>query len=303
MELYGGDARRVPHGPRLARQTTSGARTASTSRPTTRPTSPRPDGSRTLPDLEPPARSGRRAGPGVPRRRASASGSGVDGSASNERSDLLAEVKQALLVARGRGGPVPHDRTRGARGSGRAAEPPCWARRHRIARAGQAGRLRGLADGRARARRRRGRGRRARLLGAASGRPARRRGRRRGARRRARQRRRGRDRAVPSGRRREDSHRERFGLHPRPRHGGRQAGRGSTGRARPRREVVVAGETDATAGSPSSRPDSSRDATRSSSGRLRRSSRASSSRSSSATGITTCPLLVSPYGCASYRGS
>ena len=32
-------------------------------------------------------------------------GLGVDGSASNERSDLLSEVKQALLVARGRGGP------------------------------------------------------------------------------------------------------------------------------------------------------------------------------------------------------
>jgi cytosine/adenosine deaminase-related metal-dependent hydrolase len=32
-------------------------------------------------------------------------GLGVDGSASNERSDLLNEVKQALLVARGRGGP------------------------------------------------------------------------------------------------------------------------------------------------------------------------------------------------------
>jgi cytosine/adenosine deaminase-related metal-dependent hydrolase len=32
-------------------------------------------------------------------------GLGVDGSASNERSDLFAEVKQALLVARGRGGP------------------------------------------------------------------------------------------------------------------------------------------------------------------------------------------------------
>jgi cytosine/adenosine deaminase-related metal-dependent hydrolase len=31
-------------------------------------------------------------------------GLGVDGSASNERSDLLAEVKQALMVARGRGG-------------------------------------------------------------------------------------------------------------------------------------------------------------------------------------------------------
>jgi len=32
-------------------------------------------------------------------------GLGVDGSASNERGDLLSEVKQALLVARGRGGP------------------------------------------------------------------------------------------------------------------------------------------------------------------------------------------------------
>jgi cytosine/adenosine deaminase-related metal-dependent hydrolase len=33
-------------------------------------------------------------------------GLGVDGSASNERSDLGLEVKQALLVARGRGGPT-----------------------------------------------------------------------------------------------------------------------------------------------------------------------------------------------------
>jgi cytosine/adenosine deaminase-related metal-dependent hydrolase len=32
-------------------------------------------------------------------------GLGADGSASNERSDLFTEVKQALLVARGRGGP------------------------------------------------------------------------------------------------------------------------------------------------------------------------------------------------------
>jgi cytosine/adenosine deaminase-related metal-dependent hydrolase len=33
-------------------------------------------------------------------------GLGVDGSASNERSDLFFEIKQALLVARGRGGPA-----------------------------------------------------------------------------------------------------------------------------------------------------------------------------------------------------
>jgi cytosine/adenosine deaminase-related metal-dependent hydrolase len=32
-------------------------------------------------------------------------GLGVDGSASNERSDLFVDVKNALLVARGRGGP------------------------------------------------------------------------------------------------------------------------------------------------------------------------------------------------------
>ena len=38
------------------------------------------------------------------RRRASGVGLGVDGSASNERGDLFFEVKQALLVARGRGG-------------------------------------------------------------------------------------------------------------------------------------------------------------------------------------------------------
>ena len=33
-------------------------------------------------------------------------GLGVDGSASNERSDLFSDVKQALLVARARGGPA-----------------------------------------------------------------------------------------------------------------------------------------------------------------------------------------------------
>jgi cytosine/adenosine deaminase-related metal-dependent hydrolase len=33
-------------------------------------------------------------------------GLGVDGSASNERGDLMLEVKEALLVARGRGGPA-----------------------------------------------------------------------------------------------------------------------------------------------------------------------------------------------------
>jgi cytosine/adenosine deaminase-related metal-dependent hydrolase len=44
-------------------------------------------------------------------------GLGVDGSASNERSDLFLEVKQALLVARGRGGP----KAMGVRGALRLA--------------------------------------------------------------------------------------------------------------------------------------------------------------------------------------
>ncbi len=50
-------------------------------------------------------------------------GLGVDGSASNERSDLFMEVKQALLVARGRGGPdamTARDALRLATGGGAA---------------------------------------------------------------------------------------------------------------------------------------------------------------------------------------
>ena len=103
-------------------------------------------------------------------------GLGVDGSASNERGDLMHEVKQALLVARGRGGPTAMT-AREALGFGHArrslgARP----RRHRLARAREARRLRRLADRRARARRRRGSGCRPRLLRAAPRRPARRRG-------------------------------------------------------------------------------------------------------------------------------
>ena len=88
-------------------------------------------------------------------------GLGVDGSASNERGDLFLEVKQALLVARGRGGGGGDERPRGASarhpGRRRAAPP----RRHRLAGARQACRRRGLAHRRARARRRRGPRRRA----------------------------------------------------------------------------------------------------------------------------------------------
>ncbi len=106
-------------------------------------------------------------------------GLGVDGSASNERSDLLFDVKQALLVARGRGGPAAMTcrealrlGTRGgaavlARDDIGSIEP------------GQVRRSRRLADRRPRARRsRRPRGR-ARPLRAAPRRPADRRWRRR----------------------------------------------------------------------------------------------------------------------------
>ena len=143
-------------------------------------------------------------------------GLGVDGSASNERGDLFLEVKQALLVARGRGGPggdvgarrAPprHARRRGG------ARP----RRHRLARAGQARRPRGLGDRRARVRRRRRPGREPRLRRPAPGRAAvrRRRGGRLG--RPPRQRGRGRRSPRSTARRREGSRSEH--LDPRPRH-------------------------------------------------------------------------------------
>ena len=54
-------------------------------------------------------------------------GLGVDGSASNERGDLFLEVKQALLVARGRGGAGGDDRARRASPRRRAAARPCSA--------------------------------------------------------------------------------------------------------------------------------------------------------------------------------
>ena len=82
---------------------TSGAPTACTS-PTTRCSgSPTPGRGRALPDLEPQA-GGRVALVRALVDAGARVGLGVDGSASNERSDFF-EVKQALLVARGRGGP------------------------------------------------------------------------------------------------------------------------------------------------------------------------------------------------------
>ena len=67
-------------------------------------------------------------------RRARVSGLGVDGSASNERGDLLAEVKQALLVARGYDGSAAmtaRDALRLATRGGAARPAPG---RHRLAR-------------------------------------------------------------------------------------------------------------------------------------------------------------------------
>ena len=121
-------------------------------------------------------------------------GLGVDGSASNERSDLLFEVKQALLARAQPRRPVGADRTRGApaRDARRRGRPPT--RRHRLARAGKAGRPRRLAHGRPRARGRGRSRRRPRPLGAAPRRPPRRRRRGRRPRRRPRARRRGADR-------------------------------------------------------------------------------------------------------------
>ena len=102
-------------------------------------------------------------------------GLGVDGSASNERSDLLFEVKQALLVARGRSGPDAMTARDGA-----PARHAWWRRgprprRRRLARARQVRGPRGLAHRRSRARRSRGSGSGARPFGPTSGRPARRR--------------------------------------------------------------------------------------------------------------------------------
>ena len=181
MELYGCDARRVPHRPRLARTrrlvralrvplgrrhgrfASSGTGVAHC------PTSNLRLGAGVAP-----VREYLDAGIRV--------GLGVDGSASNERSDLLDEVKQALLVARGRGGPAALT-AREALALGSRGGAAVLGRDDIGSLEPGRGRLRGLANGRPRALGRRRRGRRPRLLGAAPGRPARRRGRGRGARR------------------------------------------------------------------------------------------------------------------------
>ena len=99
-------------------------------------------------------------------------GLGVDGSASNERSDLLFDVKQALLVARGRGGPAALTCREALRIGTRGGADVLGRTDIGSIEAGKCSRPRDLADGRARARRSRGSCRRARAVGAASGRPA-----------------------------------------------------------------------------------------------------------------------------------
>ena len=94
-------ARRVPRAARLARRRRVVRPLRPPLRRRGRAVRRDGDGRRALPDVEPAPRRGRRAG-AVAARRGRAVGLGVDGSASNERSDLFLEVKQALLVARGR---------------------------------------------------------------------------------------------------------------------------------------------------------------------------------------------------------
>ncbi len=232
-------------------------------------------------------------------------GLGVDGSASNERGDLFLEVKQALLVARGRGGPTALSAREalrlGTRGgaavlrrddigsleAGKRADFAVW-------------RTDGLELG--------GRGRRPglgpRLLGARTGStgsssaartscaaarsstPTSRRSR------------------ASTANRRRGSSPERVTLDPRPRHRGRPPGTRRARRAvpRPTRSSPRARPT-RTAASGRLPRSSSAARTASSSTRPRRSSAASSSSSSSDEGHYHVPLLVSPYGCASYRGS
>ena len=229
-------------------------------------------------------------------------GLGVDGSASNERSDLFFEVKQALLVARGRdGGAAMTAREAlrlGTRGGaavlgrddigslepGKCADFAVW-RTDGLELGGADDPVAGLV-----------------LRRPAPRRPARRRRRGRRPRRRARPRRRGRDRAGPSGpgakiRRMSVS----LSTHVLDTAAGRPAAGvtvelcAATSSSRRARPTPTAGSRLAERSSPA--------ATASSSTRRRRSSAASSSRSSSTDGHYHVPLLVSPYSCASYRGS
>ncbi len=178
---------------------TSGARTASTSRP---PTCAR--FAETGTGVAHCPTSNMRLGAGIAPVRAMLDagvrvGLGVDGSASNERGDLFGEVKQALMAARAVGGPTALTAREALRLGDPGRRRRAASRRHRLARAGQAGRLRRLAHGRARARRRRRPRRRPRLRRRLTGSTGSRRRRGRRARRRARPRRRSADRKGSPG--------------------------------------------------------------------------------------------------------
>ena len=196
---------RVPRASSAGSTATSGARTASTSTTATSRASRRPARRRALPDLEPAPRRRRRAGRASCSTRASASASASTARRRTSAATCCLEVKQALLVARGRGGPAAltaREALRlGTRGGaavlgrddigslepGKRADLAVW-RTDGLELGGADDPVAGLV-----------------LSGAAPRRPARRRRRGRRARRAARASRRGGDRAGASGRRREDS--------------------------------------------------------------------------------------------------
>ncbi len=306
-ELYGCTPGRVPRASSAGSRTTSGARTASTS-PTT--TMRRVRGRGDVGVAHCPT-SNLRLGAGVAPVRELVDagvrvGLGVDGSASNERSDLFFEVKQALLVARGRGGPDGDDRARGAAARHARRRGSARPRRHRLARAAASAPTSpsGARTGSSSA---------APTIpvaglvfsGATSRRPAVRRRRGGRPRRPARQRRRGRDRAGTSASRREDSRRD----------ASRSPPTCSTPAAASRRAASASSCCAATRSSRAGRD------------RRRRPDRRARRRGSSPgdyrlvfhppspffrrvelevaldDGHYHVPLLVSPFGCASYRGS
>ena len=258
---------------------------------------------RPLPDLEPAARRRRRAGARHARRR----------HPRRPRRRRLGVERARRPVPRGEAGAARGARPRRRHRDDGARRDPARhprrrggapARRHRLARARQVRRLRGLAHRRPRARRRRRSRRGHRLRRPASRRPAGRRRRGGRPRRRARQRRRGRDRAGASRPSANVHSDERLTLDPRARHGRRRACRRRHRRAAARRRADRPRARPTPTAAPASPRRSSSGATGSSSTRRRRSSAGSSYELElDADRHYHVPLLVSPFSCASYRGS
>ena len=115
LELLRRAAGRVPRGARAGSATTSGSRTACTCPSArSRASARRGTGVAHCPSSN--ARLGAGIAPVVPLVRAGAPvGLGVDGAASNEAGELGGELRQALLMARVRGGPAAMTAARGAR--------------------------------------------------------------------------------------------------------------------------------------------------------------------------------------------